>query len=51
MVVFRAQRHLIENPDDAFLVEGHPNSSLVIIGKQKVSGYAASLPPECDEIA
>jgi len=49
-IVFRAQRHLIENPDDARFVEGHPNGSL-IIGKQKVSGYAASLPPECDEIA
>jgi len=48
-IVFRAQRHLIENPDDAWLVEGHPNGSL--IGKQKVSGYAATPPPECDEIA
>jgi hypothetical protein len=40
-VFFRAQRHLIENPDDARLVEGHPKGSLIIIGKQK----SAATPP------
>jgi hypothetical protein len=48
-IIFRAQRHLIKDPDDALLVESHPNGSL--IGEQKVSGDAASLPMECDEIA
>jgi hypothetical protein len=50
-IVFRAQRHLIENPDDTRLVEGHPNGSLIIVGEQKICDYASSLPPECDEIA
>jgi len=49
-IVFRAQRHLIEYPDDARFVEGHPNYSPIIIGKQKICGHAASLPPKCEEI-
>jgi hypothetical protein len=50
IVLFRAERHLIENPNYARLVERHSNGSLTIIGKEKVGDYAAVIAQESNEM-